>query len=407
MKKLSKSDLSQSRLFLILMAVISGLAPFSMDAYLPALNAISDNLNTSIATANLTISAFLIGNAIGQFIGGALSDSVGRRHVVLFGLVTYILATTGVVFCESILQLFVLRTIQALGCGFASVVTLAQIRDVYPADRVSKAVANIMFIVLLAPLFAPIVGTTLLIISWRAIFAFMAISAVIMIIAYGILIPNTMNHATHKPEIKRMLRGYKVAFLHKVNGYYLPMCLLFFISASMAVFMTFLTNSSSVYINGFGLSSFQFAIAFGCHGMSMIIGNRIAHHFMEKYQALPVISKANWLIIILLTILFVVSLLIEVSLPVVLVMLLLINTAAAVITPTVIGWYISLYEENIGSASSLSTTMMYISGALIGGLVSILSHGELPGVVLGMLFCALVARTLLLKINKIIEQSSL
>lgn len=397
---LSNSDLGKSRLFLLLMAAIAALAPFSMDAYLPALNIISQDLQTSVATTNLTISAFLIGNGIGHFIGGALSDSLGRRQTILFGLVIYILATTGVVFCQSIVQLHFLRSLQAFGCGFAAVVTMAQIRDVYPAHRVSKAVANTMFIVLLAPLMAPILGSILLLLSWRAIFVFMVIFAAIVIVVYGLLIPDTMKQAPQKLDIKRMMWGYKAALLYKVDGHYLPMFLLFFIAFSVAIFMTFLTNSSSIYMNGFGLTSFQFAIVFACHGVSMIIGNRIAHKFMETHQPLVVISKANLLIVILLATLFTTCLFMEPELPLTLIMLLLINTTAAVITPTLMGWYVSLYDEHIGSASSLSTTMMYITGALIGGSISILAQNELADMVFGMLVCALIAKLVLFKINK-------
>ena len=193
----TKSELRESRFFVVFLACMVAMGPLSVDAYLPAIPSMADYFGTSIATVNLTMSSFLIGNAIGQFFGGALSDQLGRKTIGLVGISFFLISTLFILKANSIEMVQILRLTQAIGSGFASVVCLAQVRDLYPKDEVMRRFANVMFIMFLAPLLAPVLGAMLVKLGWHAIFQFLGLWAFVIFTVYLFRIPETIAEKAH------------------------------------------------------------------------------------------------------------------------------------------------------------------------------------------------------------------
>jgi len=129
--------------FAILLALLGMLGPFSIDTYLPAFADISQSLQATPVQMQQTLSAYLFGFACMSLFHGALSDSVGRKPVVLCGLAVFTLASVGCALAQSIGQLLFFRTVQGLSTGAGIVVSRAIVRDVYPPSRAQQVMSQV------------------------------------------------------------------------------------------------------------------------------------------------------------------------------------------------------------------------------------------------------------------------
>ena len=145
--------LRNSQWFLVFLGGLVALTPLSIDAYLPAMPDMAGHFATDFTAVNLTLTLYVLGSAAGQFFGGALSDHLGRRPLGLLGLLVFVLASLLITVATSIQQVWLLRVLQALGGGVASVICMAQVRDIFTAEEVPVKIANIILIMLLAPIF--------------------------------------------------------------------------------------------------------------------------------------------------------------------------------------------------------------------------------------------------------------
>jgi DHA1 family bicyclomycin/chloramphenicol resistance-like MFS transporter len=186
------------------------LGPFSIDTYLPAFSGISASLGATPLEMQQTLSAYLFGFAFMALFHGAISDSFGRRPVVLWGLGVFTLASVGCALSQSIGQLIFFRAIQGLSTGAGIVIARAVVRDMYAPSQAQKVMSQITLFFGAAPAIAPLLGGWLLIhSSWHAIFWFLAALGVILWIANYRLLPETL-HPTQRQHfhVKNLLAGY-------------------------------------------------------------------------------------------------------------------------------------------------------------------------------------------------------
>jgi DHA1 family bicyclomycin/chloramphenicol resistance-like MFS transporter len=389
------NQLAKLRLFLLFLGGLSALAPLSIDAYLPAIPEIARYFNVDIVAANLTMTAFLIGNGVGQFFGGALSDHLGRKPVGLMGLGLFILSTVLILFADSIVMVQALRFSQAIGGGFATVICLAQVRDVYPLKKVAKKMAKVMMVVLLAPLFAPVLGALLMQLGWKLIFVLLAVYAAVFFILYLVYIPET-RQAERKPlGIKSLFTGYLKVAAHRSNGRLTAIRYSLFTAFTMGIFMTFLTNASMLYMQVFKLGEFQFAAAFAFNALMLMVGNLAVIRLMDRYSALTILRTGN-LAQVLILLLTVILLFVGVeSFWLFFTTLLLLMLFNGAIMPTASGAYISFFDTLSGSAASFNATLLFLTGSLIGAAAAVMSKGQLLPIFSVMLLSALIARLML------------
>jgi DHA1 family bicyclomycin/chloramphenicol resistance-like MFS transporter len=196
--------------FAILLAVLGMLGPFSIDTYLPAFSGISASLGATPLEMQQTLSAYLFGFAFMALFHGAISDSFGRRPVVLWGLGVFTLASVGCALSQSIGQLIFFRAMQGLSTGAGIVIARAVVRDMYAPSQAQKVMSQITLFFGAAPAIAPLLGGWLLIhSSWHAIFWFLAALGVVLWIANYRLLPETL-HPTQRQHfhIQNLLAGY-------------------------------------------------------------------------------------------------------------------------------------------------------------------------------------------------------
>ncbi len=196
--------------FAILLALLGMLGPFSIDTYLPAFAGIAQSLDASPVQMQQTLSAYLFGFAFMSLFHGAISDSFGRRPVVLWGLAAFTLASVGCAMSQSIGQLIFFRAVQGLSTGAGIVVSRAVIRDMYPPSQAQKVMSQVTIFFGVAPAIAPMIGGWVLVHSnWHTIFWFLAVIGVLLWVAIFRLLPETLHIDQRQHfEVKNLMAGY-------------------------------------------------------------------------------------------------------------------------------------------------------------------------------------------------------
>lgn len=196
--------------FAILLALLGMLGPFSIDTYLPAFAGIAQSLNATPVQMQQTLSAYLFGFAFMALFHGAISDSFGRRPVVLWGLAAFTVASAGCALSQSIGQLIFFRALQGLSTGAGIVVSRAVIRDMFPPSQAQKVMSQVTIFFGVAPAIAPMVGGWMLVhVSWHGIFWFLTAVGVALWVANYRLLPETL-HVTQRQQfhVKNLMAGY-------------------------------------------------------------------------------------------------------------------------------------------------------------------------------------------------------
>ncbi|WP_218508926.1 multidrug effflux MFS transporter [Variovorax sp. dw_308] len=194
----------------VLLAVLGMLGPFSIDTYIPAFSGIASTIGATPAEMQQTLSGYLFGFAFMNLFHGALSDSFGRRPVVLGGLAVFTLASLGCALSQTIGQLVLFRTLQGLSTGAGIVVSRAVIRDMFPPADAQKVMAQVTIYFGVAPAIAPIVGGFLFVhLGWHSIFWFLVGVGVVLFVANWKLLPETL-HPDHRQSfhVRHLMRGY-------------------------------------------------------------------------------------------------------------------------------------------------------------------------------------------------------
>ena len=196
--------------FSVLLAVLGMLGPFSIDTYLPAFAGIAQSLGATPVQMQQTLSAYLFGFAFMALFHGALSDSFGRRPVVLWGLAVFTLASVGCALSQSSGQLMAFRALQGLSPGAGIVVSRAIIRDVYPPAQAQQVMSQVTIFFGVAPAIAPIVGGWLFVqVSWHAVFWALAAAGGLMWLLNWRLLPETLPLALRQSfHPRHLLAGY-------------------------------------------------------------------------------------------------------------------------------------------------------------------------------------------------------
>ena len=194
----------------VLLALLGMLGPFSIDTYLPAFSGIARSLGATPAEMQQTLSAYLFGFAFMNLFHGALSDSLGRRPVVLWGIAMFTLASAGCAMSQSIEQLVFFRALQGLSTGAGIVVSRAVIRDMFAPAQAQKVMSQVTIYFGVAPAVAPLIGGWLFVhLDWHSIFWFLTLVGAALWAANYKLLPETLHLSHRQPfEVKHLMRGY-------------------------------------------------------------------------------------------------------------------------------------------------------------------------------------------------------
>lgn len=266
----------------IILAMVTAMSPFAIDTYLAAMPTMADYFNVELNKIELTLSLYYLGFALGNFIGGPLSDSFGRKRVALTGMVLYGLAAVSIPYLPNVEMVWGFRLIQAFGGGFASVTAMVFVRDLFEGKMVAKLATIISMIMMLAPLFAPVVGTAFLKLgSWKTIFFFLSLYAVLIFLVYLIIMPESRKkeYITKTINREQIFGKYKVFFANKVAVF-----ILLSTSFSMSGMFVFITGASFIYLEYFGFEEGQFPILFGANVVLNVVLSLLNTQLLRKFS---------------------------------------------------------------------------------------------------------------------------
>ena len=194
----------------VLLACLGMLGPFSIDTYLPAFTGIAAAIGATPVEMQQTLSAYLFGFAVMNLFHGALSDSFGRRPVVLWGLVVFTLASAGCAMSQHIGALVFFRVVQGMSAGAGIVISRAVIRDMFPPADAQRVMSQVTIYFGVAPAVAPMVGGFLFVhVGWHSIFWFLTAVGVVLWAANYRLLPETLHLSQRQSfNARNLLNGY-------------------------------------------------------------------------------------------------------------------------------------------------------------------------------------------------------
>jgi MFS transporter, DHA1 family, multidrug resistance protein len=195
----------------LLLACLGMLGPFSIDTYLPAFSGIAESIGATPAQMQQTLSAYLFGFAVMNLFHGALSDSVGRRPVVLAGVAVFTVASVGCALSSHITSLVFWRAVQGLSAGSGMVVSRAIIRDLYPPDEAQKMMSQVTLFFGVAPAIAPLIGGLIFVhVGWHEIFWFLALVGLALWLGVWRFLPETLHPEQRQIfSLRNLARGYR------------------------------------------------------------------------------------------------------------------------------------------------------------------------------------------------------
>ena len=194
----------------LLLACLGMIGPFSIDTYLPAFSGIATSLGATPVQMQQTLSSYLLGFAVMNLFHGALSDSLGRRPVVLAGVALFTLASLGCALSQTIGQLVFFRALQGMSAGAGMVVSRAIIRDMFPPADAQRVMSQVTIYFGIAPAVAPLIGGFLYAhADWHSIFWLLVLLGALLWFSMWRWLPETLHvHARQPFEARHLMRGY-------------------------------------------------------------------------------------------------------------------------------------------------------------------------------------------------------
>ena len=194
----------------LLLACLGMIGPFSIDTYLPAFSGIATSLGATPVQMQQTLSSYLLGFAVMNLFHGALSDSLGRRPVVLVGVALFTLASLGCALSETIGQLVFFRALQGMSAGAGMVVSRAIIRDMFPPADAQRVMSQVTIYFGIAPAVAPLIGGFLYAhADWHSIFWLLVVLGALLGFSMWRWLPETLHVQARQPfEARHLMRGY-------------------------------------------------------------------------------------------------------------------------------------------------------------------------------------------------------
>ncbi|EDP6905129.1 multidrug effflux MFS transporter [Campylobacter upsaliensis] len=372
---------------IFILALMSSIAPLSTDMYLPALSQVKQSFETSEFLTQLSLASFFIAFALGQLIYGPLSDVFGRKIPALVGIFLFMLSSLFCVIIDNIYVFIILRFFEALGGCAGVVIARAIVNDLFELKEAASIFALMMVFSALAPMLSPSFGGFLIeYFSWHSIFATLfGLGILLFLLIFFALKESAPHLKRQKFSHKETLKSYRFVLKDKPFILYVSCA-----SLVLAAMFAYITGSSFVFINFFGLSERDFGLLFGLNALGFVIFANINAKMVRKIDSEKILFYALIIMLISTLILFVNSLiepnfwLFELS----------IFTSIALlgfIAPNTTTLAMARFKDHSGTASAVLGTSQFALAGVISFIVSAVGANTPVILALIMLICVVLA----------------
>lgn len=353
---------------IFILGALSAFAPLSIDMYLPALPTLTRDFGSSATEVQLTLSACLIGMALGQATAGPLSDALGRLRPLLVGLVAYTLASLFCVFAPSIWALITLRFIQGFAGAAGIVIARAVARDMYGGLELARFFSLLMLVMGLAPILAPVLGGILLeYTSWRGVFVVLTLIGTLLVFAVAGGLKETLpSESRQSGGLRTTIATFRRLLSDRAFVGYALSC-----GLAISAMFSYISGSPFVLQNIYGVSPQTFSLIFGMNALGIVIvgqvnGWLVGRVSAERLLGIGLIASSLGGVSFLL-----VTLSGGIGLIGVLPSLFLLVASLGFVMPNATTLALSGHPNRAGSASALLGLLQYVIGATAAPLVGI------------------------------------
>ncbi|MBT0726508.1 Bcr/CflA family multidrug efflux MFS transporter [Rosenbergiella australiborealis] len=332
------------KLFFIYLALLSMLGFLATDMYLPAFSAMQHSLSTSATMVSASLSLFLAGFCCAQLFWGPLSDKIGRRKVLLYGLSLFTLSCLAVVWVRDARILLVLRFLQASGVCAAAVCWQSLVLDHYPKEKAHKMFAAIMPLVALSPALAPLIGAWLIThFTWQVIFLVLMLISLVLLIFTVLLLP------ANRPSAKatETILSYKQLLSQPI---FTGNVLIY--AACSASFFAWLTGSPFI-MGQLGLNPNEIGLSYIPQTITFLIGGFGCRALLNRYRGEQLLPGLLFFYAISIIALLIVGLWMTPSLTLLLIPFSVMAMSNGAIYPIVVSKALKTFPQHSGKAASV------------------------------------------------------
>ncbi len=363
------------------LALISTINALSTSAYLPALPSVGADLSASTSTVQLTLTAYLLGIAVGQLTWGPISDAAGRRRPLLVGLTCYVLASALCALAPTPALLLAFRALQGWAACSGTVLSRSVVADHTEGTRLAQQLTTLLLLGVLAPIAAPLVGSALLIVgSWRTVFWLLSAMGLPMLLGAWLTVDESLPPGRRRPfgagELARTVGGLLTN--RCFTGYAVAL------ASAFATMFVFMSAAPFLFQERLGLSAQQYgwvnAGIAACLGAAMALVNLRLGRQAERAQANPAgIARFGLVALVAATGCVLIAALVDAPAPVWIVVLALAAASLAPIAGSTMSLALGQARASIGTGTALVGVAQAMLGALAAPLAGLGgAHNPLP-----------------------------
>jgi DHA1 family bicyclomycin/chloramphenicol resistance-like MFS transporter len=356
-----------------LIAALTALSPLTTDLYLPAFPAMGHDLHAGQSAIQLTLTAYLIGTAVGQLVAGPLSDAHGRIAPLRLALGLYIAITVVCAFSPNVGVLIALRVAQGVIASTSIVVVRASVRDMFEGVEVARFLSRLMTITGLVPILAPFFGGQLLrITDWRGVFVVLAVIGAVELVAMSRWLPET------NPAHLRQTGGWRASraayrMLSK-DTVFLGAALTS--SFAFAALLVYISVASFVFEHGYGLSAQTFGLIFGVNAVFMVSASHVNVRIVGRVSPRKLILASLCAMTAGAVVLIVVAATRTGGVVGLMIPLSVMLFAQALVGPNAAAIALADHPEIAGTASAFLGCLQFVIGALLAPVAGLWPEGS-------------------------------
>jgi DHA1 family bicyclomycin/chloramphenicol resistance-like MFS transporter len=375
----------------LVLGLLSAVGPFAIDMYLPALPSIGGDLGASPGAVQMTLLIFFLTIGFGQLLVGPLADMFGRKPPLYVGLALFMAGSVGAALAPTVEWLILFRFLQGLGACAGMTVPRAIVRDLHTGTEAARLMSMLMLVFSISPILAPLTGSLIIdSFGWRGVFWAVTIAAAIALVLLATSLKETRPvEARAGSTLGGALRGYWTLL-----GDRSFLGLTAISSFAISSFFVYLSNSSFVLIDHYGLSPRAYSLMFSLNAVSFFAMSQLTGMLSERFGLTRVVRVAVTGYATTMVALFAIMASGVDSLAVMAGLLFVGYGFVGLVIPSTSVLAMDGQGEIAGTASALMGTLQLAIGAAAMGVAGAFFDGTPLPMVTGIAICAVISFTL-------------